>query len=151
MESSVRKRLLIALASVLSVVAVAVGVSSCEHAFPDDRLDFYWRLDRIEYKDGVNLKGEACQSEDVDNTMIGFARHMVLIEDLSRNFVLHGIMTEHSDSIRLDYSVYDDPQVALSLLDYGMDSVVTSFKVEYPDRGRLILSTSKVTMRLRKW
>lgn len=139
------------MASVLSVMAVAVVVCSCEHAFPDDRLDFYWRLDRIEYKDGVNLKGEACQSEDVDNTMIGFARHMVLIEDLSRKFVLHGIMTEHSDSIRLDYSVYDDPQVALSLLNYGMDSVVTSFRVEYPERGRLVLSTSKVTMRLRKW
>lgn len=139
------------LASVLSVMAAAVGVSSCEHAFPDDKLDFYWRLDRIEYKGGVNLKGETCQFEDLDNTMIGFARHMVLIEDLSRDFVLHGIMTEHSDSIRLDYSVYDDPKVALRLLDYGMDSVVTSFRVDYPGRNRLTLSTSKVTMKLRKW
>lgn len=38
----------------------------------------------LEYKDGVNYRGDSCSSENIENTMFGSARHIVLIEDLLR-------------------------------------------------------------------
>ena len=102
------RKKVIAVLSALMLVALVMCIGSCECAFPDDRQDFYWRLDRIEYKDGVNFRGDSCTSENIDNTMFGFARHIVLIEDLTRGFSRHGVTTEFGDSIKLDYSMYDD-------------------------------------------
>ena len=156
MEGSVRKRLLIALVSVLSVAAVVVSVSSCEHAFPDDRLDFYWRLDRIEYKDGVNLRGEACQSEDLDNTMIGFARHMVLIEDLSRNFGKETAMLAGFDYVTGDCMVIIDADLQhpptlipdmIKLWEQGYDAIYAKRKTRGKEswlRKRLSLQFYKI-------
>ena len=133
------------------IVSLELGVCSCEPAFPNDKLDFYWRLDRIEYKGGINFKGENCEYDDIDDTMFGFSRHIVLIEDLTRGFSRHGITTEFGDSIRLDFSIYDDYTLTDSLRLYGLDSVVTTFKVEYPDRQRLVLSSNKAVLKFRKW
>lgn len=43
--------------SALMLVALVMCIGSCERAFPDDRLDYYWRLDRIKYKGG-----ETCEA-----------------------------------------------------------------------------------------
>ena len=137
--------------SALMLVSLVMCIGSCERAFPDDRLDFYWRLDRIEYKDGVNFHGEPCTSEDVDNTMFGFARHIVLIEDLSRHFSRHGVTMEFGDSIRLDYSMHDDAGLIDCLRFCGLDSLVTTFRVSYPDRRRMVLENSRVGLWFRRW
>ena len=117
-------------------------ISACEHAFPNDDLDYYWRLQTIE---------RAGQVESVDNTMFGFARHIVLVEDLSHNFTLHGVTTDTADSLRLDFSMYPDTVSVLpGLRRCGIDSVVTTFRAEYP-KDRLVLSNDKVVLRFRKW
>jgi len=136
--------------AVLSAIMILTVLCSCESAFPDDRLDFYWRLDRIEYRDGVNFQGEPCEYKDVDNIMFGFARHIVLIEapGLKQQ---HGITTEFEDSIRLDYSVYNNPSLAGQLEKCGLDSVVSTFKLEFPDRQHMVLSGRKTILRFRKW
>ena len=133
------------------LVSLIICIDSCVPAFPDDRLDFYWRLDMIEYKEGVNFHGEPCNSEDVDNTMFGFARHIVLIEDLSRDFSRHGVAIEFGDSIRLDYSIYDDDGLIDNLRFCGLDSLVTTFRLFYPDRQRMVLENSRAVLRFRKW
>lgn len=145
------KKKMVSVSSAIMLVALVMCIGSCERAFPDDRLDFYWRLDRIEYKDGVNFRGDSCSSENIENTMFGFARHIVLIEDLSRGFSRHGVTTEFSDSISLDYSMYDDDGLIGGLRYCGLDSLVTTFKLSYPDRQRMVLENSRATLRFRKW
>ena len=145
-----KRRVYITVLSVLSLLATTVLSGCMEKAFPNDDLDFYWRLDRIEYRDGVNFQGEPCEYKDVDNIMFGFARHIVLIEapGLKQQ---HGITTEFEDSIRLDYSVYNNPSLAGQLEKCGLDSVVSTFKLEFPDRQHMVLSGRKTILRFRKW
>ena len=136
--------------TVLSLLTLTVCSGCMEKAFPDDNLDFYWRLDRIEYRDGKDFQGQSCQYKDVDDIMFGFARHIVLIEapGLSQQ---HGITTENGDSIKLDYSIYNNPALKGPLQDCGLDSVVSVFRIEYPDRQRMVLSGKKTVLRFRKW
>jgi len=145
-----KKRNIILLLMVLLVAVSAVGLSSCEKAFPNDKLDFYWRLDKIEYRDGMDFSGNPCQSKDVDNIMFGFARHIVLIEapGLAQQ---HGVTTEFEDSIRLDYSVYNNPGLVNQLQKCGLDSLVSTFKLEFPDRQHMVLSGKKTILSFRKW
>ena len=135
---------------VLSLLTLAICSGCMEKAFPNDDLDFYWRLDRIEYKNGTNFQGSPCEYKDVDNIMFGFARHIVLIEapGLSQQ---HGITTEFGDSIKLDYSIYNNPALKDCLQECGLDSVVSVFRIEYPDRQRMVLSGKKTVLRFRKW
>jgi len=121
-------------------------LSACEHAFPNDDLDFYWRLKSVEYASGETVQVDG-------DVMFGFARHMVLIEDLKNNFTRHGVTVDTGDSLKLDFSMYPDketPYILTGLGRWGIDSTVTVFKVEYP-KDRLILSNDKVVLRLRKW
>lgn len=145
------RKKVVGILSALMLVALVMCIGSCERAFPDDRLDYYWRLDRIDYKDGVNFRGDSCSCEEVDNTMFGFARHIVLIEDLTRGFSRHGVTTEFGDSIRLDYSMYDGGGLIDGLRYCGLDSLVTTFRVSYPDCGRMVLENSRVMLRFRRW
>lgn len=125
------------------LLMLAVTAVSCEHAFPNDDLDFYWRLETIE------RKGEPAES--VRNTMFGFARHIVLVEDISRGFSRHGITTDTGDSIKFDFSIYPDTAWMMIGLRYcGIDSTVTTFGVRYP-KGGLILSNDNVVLTLKKW
>lgn len=142
------KRLFLA---VLLFTVFVLEACSIENAFPDDKLDYYWRLDRIEYKGGVNFFGDSCDKEDIENTMFGFARHMVVIEDLSRDFTRHGVTSEMGDSIKMDFSMYEDDSLQQYLCYSGLDNVVTTFKKEFPDKNHLILSNAKAILRLRKW
>ena len=130
-----------------------LGAYSCsmESAFPDEDLDNYWRLDKVEYKEGVNFFGDSCRSEDIENTMFGFARHIVIIEDLTREFERHGVTTRFGDSLKMDFSIYDDDNLINSLRYCGLDSVVTTFKVEYPSKKRMLLTSEKAALNFRMW
>lgn len=145
------RKKVVSVLSALMLVALVMCIGSCERAFPDDKLDYYWRLDKIEYKGGENFRGDSCSWEEVDNTMFGFARHIVLIEDLTRGFSRHGVTTELGDSIRLDYSMYDDGGLIDCLRFCGVDSLVAPFRVSYPDRGRMVFENSWVVLRFRRW
>lgn len=138
-----KRRVYLTVLSVLSLLSTAVLSGCMEKAFPNDDLDFYWRLETIERKGG--------DVDQVSNTMFGFARHIVLIEDLSRGFSRHGITTDTGDSIKFDYSIYSDTALLMTNLRYcGIDSIVTTFRVQYP-KGGLILSNDNVVLTLKKW
>ena len=145
-----KRKIFITVLSALCLMVPVVFAGCMEHAFPNDDLDFYWRLDRIEYRDGVNFQGVPCEYKDIDNIMFGFARHIVLIEapGLSQQ---HGITTETGDSITLDYSIYNNPALTDKLQECGLDSLVSTFKLEFPDRQRMVLSGKKTVLRFRKW
>lgn len=138
-----KRRIIQRIMSAFSLLMLVVLAVSCEHAFPNDDLDFYWRLETIEHKGGA--------TQTVSNTMFGFARHIVLIEDISRGFSRHGITTDTGDSIKFDFSIYPDTAMMMKSLRYcGIDSVVTTFGVGYP-KGGLILSNDNVVLTLKKW
>ena len=145
-----KRNIFISVLSALCLMVLVVFTGCMERAFPNDDLDFYWRLDRIEYRDGVNFQGVPCEYKDIDNIMFGFARHIVLIEapGLSQQ---HGITTETGDSITLDYSIYNNPALTDKLQECGLDSLVSTFKLEFPDRQRMVLSGKKTVLRFRKW
>ena len=144
------RKIYITVLSVFSLMVLVLCSGCMEHAFPNDKLDFYWRLDKIEFKDGTDFQGEPCEYKDIDNIMFGFARHIVLIEapGLAQQ---HGVTTEFDDSIRLDYSVYNNPGLAVQLQKCGLDSVVSTFKLEFPDRQHMVLSGKKTILSFRKW
>ena len=103
------RKIFVTLAVLLLLV---LGVSSCEHAFPNDDLDFYWRLQTIEYASG--------QTEQVKgDIMFGFARHMVLIEDITNGFYRHGVTTDTGDSLKLDFSMYPASETDVILEGLG--------------------------------
>ena len=145
-----KRKIYITVFSVLSLLTLAVCTGCIEKAFPNDDLDFYWRLDRIEYRDGTDFQGVQCEFKDVDNIMFGFARHIVLIEAPGL-LQQHGITTEFGDSIKLDYSIYGNPDLKDRLQACGLDSVVSVFRMEFPDRQRMVLSGKKTVLRFRKW
>lgn len=135
------------------LMLILFAFSSCEPVFPDENLDHFWRLRTIEYKSGYNFQGQACKSETVKDYMLGFARHLVVIKDVKdKDFVkeIYGVTTELGDSIKFDFSIYATSMVD-SLKLCGMDSLVTTFKVEYPDRNSMVLSSPKTILSLEKW
>lgn len=61
------------------------------------------------------------------------------------------IWTIIGDSLKLDFSIYDDDSLINSLRLCGLDSVVTTFKVEYPSKKRMVLSSLKAVLHFRMW
>ena len=47
--------------------------------------------------------------------------------------------------------MYDDDGLIGGLRYCGVDSLVTPFRVTYPDRGRMVLENSWVVLRFRRW
>ena len=96
-----RRKLFIKVLWAFSFLVLGICSGCMEHAFPNDDLDFYWRLDRIEYKDGMDFLGNPCQSKDVDNIMFGFARHIVLIEapGLSQQHGTHSLSSASASAL----------------------------------------------------
>ena len=132
----------ITLLTVLLLLIPAVFTGCMEHAFPNDALDNYWRLE---------TKTKGGQTDQVDGVMFGFERHIVMIEDLNNDFTRHGITTDTGDSLKLDFSMYPDTAVVLAGLNVvGIESTVVTFGVKYP-KGRLILSNDQVVLKFRKW
>ena len=136
----------------LGLILIAV-MNSCESVFPNDDLDHFWKLRTVEYRAGYDFDGIPCQSKTVKDYMFGFARHLLVIrpvDDIHDEYGIHAVTTEFSDSIKFDFSACHAS--ALDTLKLcGIDSLVTVFKLDYPDRNTLILSGSKTVLTLEKW
>ena len=141
----------------LIVLAVSVTLCGCESAFPNDKLDNFWKLERIEYPGGTDFRGQSVQSEDVNGIYFGMARNIVQVENHSRNFDVYGILSDMKDSIRFDFSnsiingIHDTDAIKANLLYCGMDSVVVVFNVEKLTSRSLILSSDKSILYLERW
>ena len=140
------RRPVLALLAILSVLLF----SSCESAFPNDKLDNFWRLDRMDYRDGT-------PGVDAKGIYFGIARNIIQIENHQRNFDVYGVLTDMGDSIRLDFSEsringnHNAPFIKENLAYCGLDSIVSVFKVESLNRSEMVLSTGKVRLSFEKW
>jgi len=141
----------------LMTFAVSATLCGCESAFPNDKLDNFWKLDRIEYPGGTDFFGQTVQREDVNGIFIGMARNIVQVENHSRNFDVYGVLSDMTDSIRFDFSnsvingIHDTDAIKANLLYCGMDSVVMVFYVDKLTSNSLVLSTGKSILYLEKW
>lgn len=133
---------------------ILVGLmDSCESVFPNDDLDNFWKLRIVEYRSGFDFDGAPCQSKTVDDYMFGFARHLLVIRpvnDIHDEYGMHAVTSEFSDSIKFDFSSCHTSALD-TLKQCGIDSMVTVFRLDYPDRNTLLLSGSKTVLLLEKW
>ena len=141
----------------LIVLAVSVTLCGCESAFPNDKLDNFWKLDCIEYPGGTDFFGRTVQREDVNGIYIGMARNIVQVENHSRNFDVYGILSDMTDSIRFDFSnsiingINDVDAIKANLLYCGMDSIVMVFCVDKLTSNSLVLKSDKSILYLERW
>lgn len=141
----------------LMVPAVSFMLCGCEPAFPNDKLDNFWKLERIEYPGGTDFRGNAVQCEDVNGVYLGMARNIVQVENHARNFDVYGILSDMTDSIKFDFSnsiingIHDTDAIKANLLYCGMDSVVMVFNVDKLTSKSLVLSSGKSRLYLERW
>lgn len=145
------------------LILTVAFLSSCNPVFPDYELDNFWKLNQIEYKNGVDFVGNECTVVRADSIYFGFARSLIQIQNLSdtahsleHGFSKFGQILYTGDSLRIDYSVYTDkdtnmPLLLKSLRLCGVENYVTTYSVDKLDNKELILSNEKVILNFKRW
>ena len=136
---------------ILLLLCMAAFIS-CENVFHNDRLDFLWRLDSVEYLSGYDFDGKPCRVEPKEGLWFSFARDLVEIENNRSEFAAIGILVDKGDTLVLDFSMYQEWEVIMDgLRMMGMDSLVSTFCVTELNRKKLILTGDKTILNLTKW
>lgn len=144
----------------LAALCVSSLLNSCENVFPNDKLDNLWRLNRIEYLDGRNFKGELRDADTLKSVFYGFSRHLIEIENHSDRGDYWGNTVDTGDSLTLDFSAYQKPENAAkydaaetleALQICGMESLVTTYSIDRLTRTEMVLSTPRVKLHFEKW
>ena len=139
----------------LWALLLAWAFCSCTKVFPDDGLDYLWRLDRVEYKSGQDYYGNTCVKEYKTDVWYGFARNVVEV----RHSAIHGpigVFTNTGDSLCLDFSIYPDSifrtDSLISILnECGMKRLTNKYLIEKIDREDMILSDREVRLSFTRW
>ncbi len=124
-------------------------LTSCTKVFPNDKLDYLWRLDKICYSGSGNHEVEK------SGIWYAFARDLVEIRNGEINGPI-GILTDYGDSIKIDYSMYagvadyDTESLLRYLSDCGITSLTVVFKIERLD-SNMILSNNDTRLFFTKW
>lgn len=136
------------------LLLVTLFFLSCENVFHNDKLDFMWRLDSVEYIDGVDLNGNPCVKESKQGLWISFARDLVRIENKENEFSAIGILTDQGDKLVFDFSMYQEENwkgIDYGLKVMGIDSKVSTFNVTELNGKYLTLTGAKTVLKLTKW
>lgn len=135
------------------IMVLMILLQSCENVFHNDKLDYMWRLDSIEYIDGVDLNGNACSKESKEGVWFSFARDLVKVEYKENAFGVIGILTDHGEQLTFDFSMYEDEQweTLTNLTQIGIDAKVASFNVTQLNSKELVLTGSKTVLRFTRW
>ncbi len=135
-------------------VILMVLLQSCENVFHNDKLDYMWRLDCLEYPEGVDLMGRNSSKEDVKGVWFSFARDLVKVEDKRSGFCIIGVLTDNGDQLTFDFSMYNDdnwPPIDNDLKLIGIKDKVSTFNVIELKRDKLVLENGKAIFRFTKW
>lgn len=135
------------------IMVLMILLQSCENVFHNDKLDYMWRLDSIEYIDGVDLNGNECTKESKEGVWFSFARDLVKVENRENAFGVIGILTDHGEQLTFDFSMYEDEQWATltNLTQIGIDAKVALFYVTQLNSKELVLTGSKTILRFTRW
>lgn len=136
------------------IMILTVLLHSCENIFHNDELDFMWRLDSVEYVDGVDFDGNACSIESKEGLWISFARDLVKVDDRNKYLCAIGVLTDQGDRLLFDFSMYQEqdwPGIDNVFKSMGIDARITTFSVTELNRKKLVLTGNKTILRLTKW
>lgn len=137
---------------IILFLAFVLPVMSCENVFHNDKLDYMWRLDSVEYPEGTDLFGRPCRKESKSGFWFSFSRDLVEIENQNSQFKAIGILKDDGDELTFDFSMYSDwPVIMDGLRMMGMDSLVSTFRVLELNRKNMILSGRKTVLELTRW
>lgn len=137
---------------IVMLMACLLPVISCENVFHNDKLDFLWHLDSVEYLDGKDFYGKPCEKESKSGLWFSFSRDLVEIENQNSEFKAIGILEDNGDVLVFDFSMYSDWTVIMDgLRMMGMDTLVSAFHVTELNRNNMILTGSKTVLELTRW
>ncbi|MBR4842611.1 MAG: lipocalin-like domain-containing protein [Bacteroidaceae bacterium] len=147
METTVRKGFRYLIMAVSAMILL-----SCENVFHNDRLDFMWRLDTVEYLDGKDFDGNSVNEENRSGCWFSFARDLVEIDNRNSYFEAIGILTDDGDYLTLDFSMCGNVEnLDSELRKLGLGSRKERFQVNTLDGSRLVLTGNKTRLSLTKW
>lgn len=130
-----------------AVLTVLLILASCTSVFPNEKLDYMWRLDKISYLNGHDYDGRICQEEEKKGIWFSFARDLVEISENQPHGKI-GITTDYGDSIKFDFSMYENIS---ELHRCGIWESVTTFNIEVLNSGKMILSDNNVRLHFTRW
>lgn len=140
--------------AIFLIMCLSALAVSCDKVFPNDRLDFLWRLDRICFLNGTDFDGKECRERTAENVWYGFARDLVEVRCNAPAGRI-GVLTDYGDSLRFDFSMYDSDSIHAELLDElhrcGLRDIVSTHSVEKLEGGEMILSDGTVRLFFTKW
>ncbi|MCQ2083199.1 MAG: lipocalin-like domain-containing protein [Bacteroidaceae bacterium] len=140
--------------NVVLLMLLSCILCSCDKMFPNDRLDYMWRLDGIEYTSGYDLDGNECDYAAADYCWMSLARHLSTFEGMtyegySQTF---GQFVERQDSIFFDFSMFPDTTLTMAVIrNFGMESMRPHFSYRLPHRNRLVLKGDSTVLYFSKW
>ena len=131
-----------------------VSLLGCENVFHNDKLDYLWRLDEVEYLDGTDFSGNPCARESKKDLWFCFTRDLVMIENKSNDFSAIGVLTDQGETLVFDFSMYDEqdwPDIVTNLNTAGLDSKVPTFHVSELNRKTMVLTGVKTVLTFTRW
>lgn len=134
------------------MVLSAVIMLSCENVFHNDKLDFMWRLDSVEYIDGKDFDGNNAVSEAKSSCWFSFARDLVELDNRNSYFQAVGVLTDHGNALTLDFSMCGNIEnLDGELRRMGLGTRTERFEVSTLDSKKLVLTGSKTRLSFTKW
>ncbi len=130
-----------------SVIAVLLGciLCSCERVFPNDDIDFQWRLD------GVERLGELHQD---GNCWMSLARHIAVFEgDTPAGYAqAFALFNDSSDSLFFDFSMCADTALTMEVIGkFGIENLKFGCSYNLPKRNKLVLSGNGAVLYFTRW
>ena len=119
---------------------------SCESVFPNDEIDFLWRLD------GVEKSGELHQT---CNYWMSLARHIAVFEGNASSAgyaQAFASFYDSFDSLFFDFSMCADTALTMDLIgNFGMEDLEFRCSYDLPKSNKLVLSGNGTVLYFTKW
>ena len=138
--------------AIVVLIVFMTVMQSCENVFHNDRLDYMWRLDSVEYIDGVDFDGVPCDVEKKSGCWFSFARNLVQLDNRNSYFGAIGVLTDNGDTLTFDFSMCDKVlNLDSELKKLGIGSRVSDFTVVTLNCSKMVLSGSETVLSFTKW
>lgn len=140
--------------NIIIIILLTLTAYSCENVFHNDELDFMWRLDSVEFIDGVDFDGNPCTVATKEGLWLSFARDLVKVDDRNSYTSAIGILTDNGKQVSFDFSMYEEPEwpgTDTLLKSMGINTRLSTFSITLLDKKKLILTGDKTILRLTKW
>ena len=125
---------------------------SCENVFHNDKLDYMWRLDCVEFIDGKDFDGNDAGPETKSGCWFSFARDLVELDNRNSYFQAIGVLTDNGNDLTLDFSMCGNMEnLDGELKRMGLGSRVERFQISTLDSKSLVLTGSKTRLSFTRW